>query len=48
MKSFLAKEVINGVYKMVQFVTYSNGKQVKRVLDANGIPESVEVIKKGE
>lgn len=48
MRTFFAKEFINGVYKMVQYVTYSNGKKVKRVLDVNGIPESVEVIKKGE
>lgn len=48
MKTYLSTQVINGVYKMVQFVTYSNGKKVKRVLDANGIPESVEEIKKGK
>jgi hypothetical protein len=47
MKSYLSKQVINGVYKIVQFVTYSNGRQVKRVLGANGVPESVEVIKEG-
>lgn len=45
MKSFIAKEVINGVYKMVQYVTYSNGSRVKRVLGKDGIPESVEQIK---
>ena len=45
MKSFIAKEVVNGVLKMVQYVTYSNGPRVKRVLDKNGIPESVEQIK---
>jgi len=45
MKSFIAKEVVNGVYKMVQYITYSNGSRVKRVLGKNGIPESVEQIK---
>ena len=45
MKSFIAKEVVNGVLNMVQYVTYSNGSRVKRVLDKNGIPESVEQIK---
>lgn len=45
MKSFIAKEVVNGVYKMVQYVTYSNGSRVKRVLGKDGIPESVEQIK---
>jgi len=45
MKTYLSKEVINGVLKMVQYVTYSNGSRVKRVLDKNGIPESVEQIK---
>ena len=45
MKTYLSKEVINGVLRMVQYVTYSNGSRVKRVLDKNGIPESVEQIK---
>ena len=45
MKTYLSKEVINGVLKMVQYVTYSNGSRVKRVLGKDGIPESVEEIK---
>ena len=48
MKSYLSKQVINGVYKLVQYVTYSNGTQVKRILGKDGIPESVEYIKKGK
>ena len=48
MKSYFSKSVINGVLKMVQHITYSNGDQVVRVLDANGIPESVYTVKKGK
>jgi predicted DNA-binding antitoxin AbrB/MazE fold protein len=45
MKTYLSKEVVNGVLKLVQYVTYSNGTRVKRVIGRDGIPETVEEIK---
>ena len=33
--------MVNGVLRMVQVVTYSNGKTVKRLLDNNGIPQEI-------
>lgn len=38
----LGKEIIDGVLKVVQTLRYSNGKVVKRVLNATtGIPEQI-------
>lgn len=34
-------EVYQGTLSLVQYVKYSNGKTVKRVLDKNGIPQIV-------
>jgi len=31
-------EVYQGTLSLVQYVKYSNGKTVKRVLDKNGLP----------
>jgi hypothetical protein len=34
-------EVYQGTLSLVQYVKYSNGKTVKRVLDKNGVPQIV-------
>ena len=34
-------EVYQGTLSLVQYVKYTNGKTVKRVLDKNGIPQIV-------
>lgn len=34
-------EVYQGTLSLVQYVRYSNGKTVKRVLDKDGIPQIV-------
>lgn len=34
-------EVYQGTLSLVQYVRYSNGKTVKRVLDKNGVPQIV-------
>jgi hypothetical protein len=34
-------ELFQGKLAKVQYVKYSNGKQVKRVLDNNNIPEAI-------
>jgi len=39
--SKIVKLVVDGVLRTVQVITYSNGKTVKRVLDNNGIPQSI-------
>lgn len=37
----IVKAVIDGVLKNVEVIKYSNGKEVKRVLDKNGVPERI-------
>ena len=34
-------EVYQGTLSLVQYVKYSNGKTIKRVLDKNGVPQIV-------
>jgi len=34
-------EVYQGTLSLVQYVKYTNGKTVKRVLDKNGVPQIV-------
>ena len=34
-------EVFQGSLHLVQYLKYSNGKTVKRVLDSNGLPQIV-------
>jgi hypothetical protein len=34
-------EVYQGTLSLVQYVKYSNGKTVKRMLDKNGVPQIV-------
>tara|TARA_R100001463_G_scaffold60058_1_gene112431 strand:+ start:48 stop:200 length:153 start_codon:yes stop_codon:yes gene_type:complete len=47
MKKLLAKEFINGIYQIVEYVTYSNGKTFKRYeFDKNNIPQSIEEVVK--
>jgi hypothetical protein len=41
-------EIVNGVYRAIELVKYSNGKIVKRILNPKTlVPESIEVICKG-
>lgn len=37
-------ELIKGELRRVQYVQYSNGKMIKRVLDDTGIPQTIEHI----
>jgi len=37
----ITKEIINGVLSYVQTIRYSNGKTVRRQLDANGHPVAI-------
>jgi hypothetical protein len=37
-------QLIRGELKRVQYVQYSNGKMVIRILDNAGVPESIEYI----
>lgn len=47
MKTLMSKEIINGVYQLVQTITYSNGTKVKRYgFDKNGVPQYIKEIKK--
>jgi hypothetical protein len=47
MKRLLAKEFINGIYQIVEYVTYSNGKTVKRYnFDNSNIPQNIEEVVK--
>tara|TARA_B100001094_G_C18176152_1_gene797968 strand:- start:1664 stop:1816 length:153 start_codon:yes stop_codon:yes gene_type:complete len=47
MRTLLAKEFINGIYQIVEYVTYSNGKTVKRYgFDKNNIPQNIEEVVK--
>lgn len=49
MKKYLAKEFINGIYQIVEYVTYTNGKTVRRYgFDQNNIPQYIEEVKKGK
>jgi|11BtaG_2_1085332.scaffolds.fasta_scaffold80494_2 hypothetical protein len=36
MRNFISTEIINGVYTLVEYIKYSNGKTVKRIYDTNG------------
>ena len=48
MTKVITKEVINGVLKIVQTVTYSNHVKTRRILNPKTmVPESVEFIKGG-
>jgi len=48
MTKSITKEVINGVLKIVQTITYNNHVKTRRILNAyTMIPESVEFIKGG-
>ena len=45
MISSFAIELIEGIVKKVQYITYSNGRRVKRVYDNAGtVPETVEIL----
>lgn len=39
--STIVKQMVRGTMRLVQVVRYSNGKTVKRLLDANGMPEEI-------
>jgi len=41
MITLFTSEVINGVLSYVQYIKYSNGKEIKRVLDKEGIPTEI-------
>ena len=43
MREKIVSEIVNGVLRTVEYIRYTNGKQVKRVLDLKtGVP--VEII----
>lgn len=44
----VVRELFQGVLRLVEYVTYSNGRKVKRVLNSNtGVPEEIIVVSKG-
>jgi hypothetical protein len=42
MRNLITTEIVNGVLRLVEYIKYTNGKQVKRVLDIKtGMPVDI-------